>query len=91
MFYHGKLEFFDPYQPKIKLKLLTDKMHNDLNRHINQIDLDDDKYSIVTPIYAYIARNYTTEKTYDDFVGSDKFKMYFGRKEFSLDSPEEIQ
>lgn len=71
--------------------MLTEKMDGQLKRHMNQIDIDANKNSIVTPIYTYLERKYSSESSYEEMVVTDKFKLFFGRNEFSLESPQEIQ
>lgn len=54
---------------------------------MNQIDIDANKNSIVTPLYTYLERKYSSESSYEEMVATDKFKLFFGRNEFSLESP----
>ena len=45
---------------------------------------------MVTPIYQFIKKYYSSAKSWDEMVKSDEFKEYFGENQFSLESTEEV-
>ena len=52
--------------------------------------MDNNKLSMVTPIYSYVKNAYSNKKTLNEFLNEDTFRTYFGANLFALESPEEI-
>lgn len=58
---------------------------------MSQIIVIDKDSRLVTPIYAYIKKNYQPEaRSMNDILGNEKFVKYFGSDPFELTSSEEL-